>query len=163
MSDFRPRPDNYRGGVFRSGQIGTGQQAALQPPSAQDLKAIIEEGDAKKLVESAQSVGESLAGMRLAASQIRNIFASVRQIQMKWPPGSTKATADAGIRQLLLLKPKLAYQASRDGSQGGRGVESLKQVLVPAIDLVNDREQFTRFAEYFEAILAYHKAAGGRD
>ena len=40
----------------------------------------------------------------------------------------------------------------------------LKQVLTQAIDLVGrDRARFTRFVEFFEAIMAYHKAAGGRD
>lgn len=163
MSDFRQRPEHFRGGDSRPNQGGYPPRPSFQPPNDRQLKAIIEEGDAKALVESAQIVGKSLAEMRLAASQIRSIFGSVRQIQMKWPPGADDSTTKMGVRQLLLLKPKLAYQASRDGSQGGRGVESLKQVLVPAIDLVTNREQFTRFAEYFEAILAYHKAEGGRD
>ena len=164
MSDYRPRPNDNRGGEHRPGGREPGQWNSFKPPSQQELKAIIEDGDAKRLVESAKEVGEALAGMELATSQIRNIFASVRQIQMKWPPNADKkAEANDEIRQLLLLKPKLAYQAKRDSDKGGRGVEGLKQVLVPAIDLVTNREQFTRLAEYFEAILAYHKAAGGKD
>ena len=151
MSNYGPRYEPSRGGNFR-------------PPNDRELKAIIQDGDAKTLVESAQIVGKSLAEMRLAASQIRGIFGSVRQIQMKWPPGADPSTEKASIRQLLLLKPKLAYQAKRDSENTrGQAVESLKQVLVPAIDLVTNREQFTRFAEYFEAILAYHKAEGGKD
>jgi len=35
-------------------------------------------------------------------------------------------------------------------------------VLSPAVDLVQgDADNFGRFVEFFEAILAYHKAYGG--
>ena len=69
------------------------------------------------------------------------------------------------MRKLILLKPKMAYRARRER---GRGVEELTNVLDPAIDLVmggadlkTQQERFHRFVEFFEAILAYHKAAGG--
>jgi CRISPR type III-A-associated protein Csm2 len=40
----------------------------------------------------------------------------------------------------------------------------LQKLLVPAIDSVGtDRDKFRRFLEYFEALLAYHKANGGAD
>ena len=62
--------------------------------------------------------------------------------------------------KLLMLKPKLAYAAKRHGG----GVNTLKNVLTQAIDRVgNDSEKFNRFVDFFEAILAYHKAYGGRD
>ena len=64
-----------------------------------------------------------------------------------------------------MLKPKLAYTANRHAS-----VNTLKEVLTQAIDLVGkeqeksyQREKFSRFVDFFEAILAYHKASGGRD
>jgi len=157
-TNYRPRPEQPRGWGPHPGQGGNAPRTAFQPPTTQQLKAIIEDGDAKTLVESAQSVGQALAEMKLASSQIRSVFATTRQIQMKWLPGASEPSAKASIHQLLLLKPRLAYQASRDQ---GQAVGKLKQVLEPAIDLVTNREQFTHFAEYFEAILAYHKAAGG--
>ncbi len=149
--------DRNRGfaGQGRPGYGGHPGQPPFQPPSPAQLKAIIEQGDARELVKSAETVGSALAASRLTTSQIRGIFATVRQIQMKWPPG--EPCAKEPMRQLLLLKPKLAYQARRSG----QGVENLKQVLVPAIDMVANREQFGRFVDYFEAILAYHRAAGG--
>ena len=62
--------------------------------------------------------------------------------------------------KLLMLKPKLAYAAKRHGG----GVDTLKEVLTQAIDRVgNDQKKFNRFVDFFEAILAYHKAYGGRD
>lgn len=159
MREYRQGPGPNRGGYGRPGQGGP-PRPAFQAPSADQLEAIVQGGDAAALVASAETVGRSLAEMRLTTSQIRGVFATVRQIEMKWPRGSDGAEQSRAIRQLLLLKPRLAYQATRDQ---GRGVESLRQVLEPAINLVTTREQFGNFVDYFEAILAYHKAAGGRD
>jgi len=53
----------------------------------------------------------------------------------------------------------MAYRARKER---GQAVGQLVSVLSPAIDLVgDDRERFERFVEFFEAILAYHKAHGG--
>ena len=130
--------------------------------NASDLQAIIVDGDAKVTVEEAQALGESLA-RQLTTSQIRNIFGTVRRIEMNWPeepqtePEQQRATR--AQRELLLLKPKMAYQAKRER---GRGVAMLTDVLSDAIDLVgDDRQKFQHFVDFFEAILAYHKAYGG--
>jgi CRISPR-associated protein Csm2 len=127
-----------------------------------DLRAIIVEGDAKVTVEQARTLGENLA-RQLTTSQIRNIFGTVRRIQMNWPEDPTTETeqqrANRAQRELLLLKPKMAYQAKRER---GRGVAMLTDVLSEAIDLVgDDRDNFQHFIDFFEAILAYHKAYGG--
>ncbi len=160
MREYGRGPEPGRGGYDRPRQGPPPPQQPFPRPTPEQLQAIVQKGDAQTLVKSAEVVGKALAQMRLATSQIRGIFGTVRQIQMKWPHGADEATAREAIRQLLLLKPKLAYQAARDT---GRGVESLNQVLVPAIDLVTNREQFTHLVDYFEAILAYHKAGGGKD
>ena len=40
----------------------------------------------------------------------------------------------------------------------------LKEILTQAIDRVgDDQKKFNRFVDFFEAILAYHKAYGGSD
>ena len=58
-----------------------------------------------------------------------------------------------------MLKPKLAYAAARH-----RSVEQLKEALTIAIDKVgNDEKKFQNFVDFFEATLAYHKDAGGRE
>jgi CRISPR-associated protein Csm2 len=138
--------------------------------SETSLKKIIVDGDPEELVKQAEEVGGTLA-KSLKTSQIRNIFGSVRQIQMNWPPepkdrSELKAedlkrlqdAADKGWRQLLLLIPKLKYQGERI-----KDVKPLAGVLEPAIKLVDkDRGRFQNFAEFFEAILAYHTASGGR-
>ena len=127
--------------------------------SQQDYQRIVIEGDAKVLTDHAENIGTSLA-RQLTTSQIRNIFGTVRQIEMSWTPRATEKEQKHAARQLILLKPKLAYQAKRER---GKGVQELANVLIPAIDLVGDkRDRFQNFLDFFEAILAYHTAAGGQ-
>jgi CRISPR-associated protein Csm2 len=118
--------------------------------SDQELDLIIG-GDAIKLVEVAERLGKELKQNRLTTSQIRNVFGEVKRLQMR--PFDRQAA-----RQLLLLKPRLAYQAGRHGG----AVRDLARVLSKAVDRVGeDPQRFANFVEFFEAILAYHRAEGG--
>ena len=115
-----------------------------------DARVITQGGET--LVKEAEQFGRQLAARNLTTSQIRNIYGAVKKMQMKG--------GELDTHKLLMLKPKLAYAAKRHGG----GVETLKDVLTQAIDLVeNDLKNFNRFVDFFEAILAYHKAYGGRD
>lgn len=159
---------------FRQGnRPGQGVTAPGAEPFKVDVTAVrkvIAKDDPKKLVELTNSYGKQLAVARLATSQIRSIFGSVRQMESRWY--DDEAQRKRGTRDLLMLKPKLAYQEARHKSQA---VGMLRAMLEPAIDAVidpgtdhtaedgNDQDRFGRFMEYFEALLAYHKAHGGAD
>ena len=128
----------------------------------EDLIAIVQKGDAKVTVEQGELLGQRLA-RQLSTNQIRNIFGTVRRIEMNWPENANtdaqRARVSRAQRELILLKPKMAYQAKRER---GQGVKELTDVLGEAIDLVeNDHGQFHHFVDFFECILAYHKAYGG--
>ena len=127
-----------------------------------NLQKIIVDGDAEELVRQADALGERLA-KPLKTSQIRNIFGAVRRIEMNWPENASDEQARRAHRELLMLKPKMAYQAKRESERKGRGVEMLRQVLDPAIGMVERKhDRFQNFVDFFEAILAYHKAHGGK-
>jgi len=112
-----------------------------------DIKEIIN-GDTQKMVEEAEKKGEQLKEEGLTTSQIRNIFCAVKQMEMK----------GFDEKKLKLLKPKLAYAAARPGAK--EGTIKLKNILTFAIDVVGDDEKkFENFCNFFEAILAYHRAA----
>lgn len=110
-----------------------------------------------ELVTFAEQTADMLVRQNLTRSQIRSIFTEVRQIETQW------GKPDA-VRRLNMLKPKLAYQAARSAS-----VNHLRDVLSDAIDQVvqapqnKQDERFERFVDLFEAILAYHRAKGGRN
>lgn len=133
-----------------------------------DLRQIIVAGDAEVLVARAEKIGTELK-RDLTTNQIRAIFGTVRQIEMDWDETATPAKQRQAQRNLVLLKPKMAYRAGREGYRG-QGLQALSETLSTAIDLVMDdpktgeadaRTRFGYFVEFFEAILAYHKVAGG--
>lgn len=132
-----------------------------------DLRKIIIDGDTRLLVKNSEKFGSDLAkdienkkNTKLTTSQIRNFFGTVKKIE-------ARGFDAAGERELLLLKPKLAYAANKAGKTK---LNDLKTVLTDSIDIVtsgdNDiakkKEKFNRFCEFFEAILCYHKASGGK-
>jgi len=127
--------------------------------AADTLEAIITDPDSTQtLVEWAEKIGMTLKSLQLTTAQIRNIFGTVRQIEMGWTSKDTDEERRQAMRRLLLLKPRLAYQSKRV-----KAVEKLEKVLSAAIDHVEaSRENFQRFVDFFEAILAYHTAAGGQ-
>lgn len=147
------------------------QGKSFERPGDKDLRAIITDPNgAQTLVEWADRLGKSLKEQGLTTSQIRAIFGEVRQIQAAWQQKREQA-----FRRLILLKPKMAYRARKER---GKAVENLVSILIPAVDLViqaspkpseaapgaanNQDDNFQRFVEFFEAILAYHKAYGGQ-
>ncbi len=130
-----------------------------------DIRTIVTDPKgAETLVKAAEQTGKGLKEMGLTTNQIRALFGEVRQIQAQWNTEDRQQQALAA-RRLVLLKPKMAYRARKER---GRAVEELRGVLDPALDEVikerdaaKQRENFNRFVEFFEAILAYHKAYGG--
>ena len=127
------------------GSQGRGRRDSMRVEPL-DARIITEGGEI--LVGTAEKLGRQLA-RDLTTSQIRNIYGAVKKMQMK---------GELDAHKLLMLKPKLAYAAKRHGG----GVDTLKDVLTEAIDLVgNDSKKFNRFVDFFEAILAYHKFHGG--
>ena len=123
------------------------------------------DGNAKLLVDEAQRFGKELADDRLAKGQIRGAFGTVRQIQASWvakPDASDGAetTAQGAAVEAATRLPGKAREPK---------VGPLADVLTDAIDLVAkaddadaQTQRFGYFVDLFEAILAYHTAAGGK-
>lgn len=119
-----------------------------------------------------EEFGKWLAANKLTTTQIRNVYGEVKRIQMRGYTSSFES-------ELLLLKPKLAYAKARKtggGNAAAESAESLQKVLSKGIDAIfsvspeieaeKQKEiklyQFENFASFFEAILAYHRAFGGK-
>jgi len=115
------------------------------------------DGTAKQMVEFADKLGEKIC-RDVSSSQIRNAYGTVKKLQMQ------NEFNDRSYRELLLLKPKLAYARGRTEGRKKPRFKELEDALSSAIDAVDVRqpETFKRFCNFFEAILAYHKAHGGK-
>jgi CRISPR-associated protein Csm2 len=115
-----------------------------------DIERLIA-SDSKLMVQVAEGVGKHIRDV--SSSHIRNIYGAVKQMEM----------SEFNYHELVLLKPKMAYAAKRAERDRSRTATDLKNILTAAIDAVgNNEDRFQRFADFFEAILAYHKAYGGR-
>jgi CRISPR-associated protein Csm2 len=123
----------------------------------EQLKEILDGNDPQGLVNLAESIAKNeLWGPKekFSISQIRNICGTVKKLEMK-------ACRENVIPELILLKPRLAYIAGKH--KNITGMKFLKDLLSQAIDMVAEKEErFVYFCKFFEAILAYHKAEGGK-
>jgi CRISPR-associated protein Csm2 len=155
------------GGRYPTREQGSGT-SKFQPPSETDIRKIIVEGDVESLVQWADRIGKAIKDQELKASQIRNVFGTTRQIQLRWDEKDPQR-GNQCFREAMLLIPKLGYFAKREKERTKKdGMIILEQVLTPALRLVGEnsssrRERFMRFAEFFEAIVAYHKKHGGEN
>jgi CRISPR-associated protein Csm2 len=121
-----------------------------------EIKSFIQRDDtAKQMVKYAENLAKYIF-RDVSTSQIRNAYGTVKKLEMQ------SAFTDKSYRELLLLKPKLAYARGRSNKK--EAFKQLEDALGAGIDAVdvNQPETFKRFCNFFEAILAYHKAAGGK-
>lgn len=98
--------------------------------------------------------GRYLVRLDLSTSQIRNVYGDVMRLKMK----------GISSNELMLLKPRLAYTTERKGTDGSR---KFREVIEKALDKViftkeKQEKLFQNFANFFEAILAYHRSFGGK-
>jgi CRISPR-associated protein Csm2 len=122
----------------------------------------IDEGIKAGAIEYAEQLGRRLVDERFTTSQIRNFYGELKRIQLKKITDSKQKSA------FHLLHPKLAYAAKRAEKTGSRGATTFKEEILKAhtavrIDEAKSDERFDNFCDLCEAILAFHKAHGGRD
>lgn len=106
----------------------------------------------------AEKLGQILVDERFTTSQIRNFYGELKRIQLKGIKEDKQKSA------FHLLHPKLAYAAKRAGN--GAHIfktEILKTHKEVEIDSQDSEARFQNFCDLCEAILAFHKASGGRD
>jgi CRISPR-associated protein Csm2 len=117
------------------------------------------------LVDQANHIAEEVHH-DVTTSQLRNIFGPVRNIQLKWRKDSSEEEAVQSFREVMLLRPKLAYQAKRANKSGFYDLEKVLSTAIEEIGKTDDIEEryerFRRFVDFFEAILAYHTYYGGK-
>lgn len=89
----------------------------------------------------------------VSTSQIRIAYGEITRLKMRYDPTA-----------MMMLRPKLAYAAARNS---GDTYNTLRDIIAMGINEVastshNPEQAFNNLASIFEAILAYHKAYGGK-
>ncbi len=148
-------PNRPRGNFVRGRENLT-----LDETKKKIIASIIQSGFTKSGMDFVDEVGKEIGGNRgVSSSQIRIAYGEITRLRMKGD--------DVPIDKVLMLKPKLYYAAGRNF--GNKAYNYLRDIISYAVDLTCDdvpkEEQNRRFqnlASLFEAILAYHKAYGGK-
>ncbi len=113
----------------------------------------IEKGADEPMITFAEKTGEYMAKNGLTNSKIRSIYGELKRIQM--------GKFDKEKTAFYLLRPKVAYAQGRE--QNNKGLQMFKLVFDKAAFLVKKESEFQNLCNLLEAILAYHRANGGKD
>ncbi|MCR4432196.1 MAG: type III-A CRISPR-associated protein Csm2 [Tepidanaerobacteraceae bacterium] len=103
-----------------------------------------------------EEIGKYLAFKKVTVSQLRKIYSETRRIK-------SEHFNDA-VYRLRMLKAILAYTAGRMNN-----LREFKDIMSIAIDeTIKNKDSksdkiFKRFIDFVEAIIAYHRAYGGRE
>jgi CRISPR-associated protein Csm2 len=118
------------------------------------FKTGLREYQIKEMVNDTQRLGKILA-TKLKTNQVRKFLDAVNRLKAQPEKEKDFEEIKSGVQ---LLRPQLAYAAARQ-----KGAVDLQLVMEAAINQINEAEDFTRFVQLTESIIAYHKAAGGKD
>jgi len=125
-----------------------------------EVESWIKSGPKPELIDAAQKFGEIIKNNGLTTSQIRQVFSKLKSIEAK--QYSSHRT------EFMMLKPYIAYAAGRQKNVDG--LQNFKEKITWGIDSVlnsqddyqEEEKRFKNFCTFFEAILAYHRACGGK-
>lgn len=115
------------------------------------------EGADEEMIAFAESAARILKDCGLSTSQIRNVFGEIKRIQLKG------ISDPEGYTAFMLLKPKVAYAYGRQQGSQSMGLKLFKKYFDDSWSYVQkDDVKFDNFCKFIEALVAYHKAFGGK-
>ena len=160
MTDFNEKKRGYQTGYQpRVGGNRNGGDYNARPSAESKFSELIFQNDwiligaNSKLVDFAEESGKFMANNGLTNSKIRSIYGEIKRIQM--------GEFEKEKSSFYLLKPKVAYALGRD--EKNEGLKLFKKIFDRASESVTDQKSYLNFCNLIEAILAYHKAFGGKD
>ena len=112
------------------------------------LVSWIENGADEALPDYAEFMGKAMADNKLTSSKIRSVYGEIKRIQM----GEFAKEKSS----FYLLRPKEKYTEGRD--KENIGLQLFKLVFDKSAKCVKDKDTFLHFANFMEAVLAYHRA-----
>jgi CRISPR-associated protein Csm2 len=120
----------------------------------------IKEEDIVLLKEWGEYLSKGSDKEKMSTSQIRKFFGEIKRIQ---------ADFEHSKQDVILLDPKIAYAVGRAKQLAGSRDANVKiadfyQVISPLLKAIKaDEKHYKIFVQICEAIVAYHKEAGGKE
>lgn len=105
-------------------------------------------------VDFCRCAAEFLQRQLMSSSYVRNIFGELKRIESK---GFAQSRVD-----FYLLRPKVAYATARANERHSR-MDLFREIYEHMAPHVNDDRTFKNLVNMIEAIIAFHKACGGKD
>lgn len=119
------------------------------------------------IIDKAERFAKLFKQDRLKTNQLRNFYSSIIQLKVLFRQANNsidedddEVTMDRVWRQLILLKPKLAYTAGKNKSVRDHFHPIMTNAINSLMDSKNtDSAQMTweNFFTFVESIVAYHK------
>jgi CRISPR-associated protein Csm2 len=148
----RPNGSNNGGSFHQSDRLSKSDEFWSRLTPVFNSEWITEEATAN-LVLFAEKVGGFMAKNGLTNSKIRNVYGEIKRIQM--------GEFEKEKSSFYLLKPKVAYALGRD--EKNEGLKLFKKLFDECFGYVTNQKSYLNFCNLMEAVLAYHKANGGKD
>lgn len=120
----------------------------------EDIRTIISTDNPRMLLDGAIDLaGRIRRPDETTKTQVRRIYSTMKQIELSWPIETTDtARVNRAYRKLMLLHPRLSYQAVRHDKIKVLATELQKAILSIG---PQDRDKLQRLMEFFEAVLAF--------
>ena len=96
----------------------------------------------------------------LKTNQIRNFYSAITRLRQGFVEAKETFTPQLE-RELVLLKPKLAYSAGRQKAVRAHFYEFMKKYIDEVLAASNKKEAMNNFFALVESVVAYHKFYGG--
>lgn len=98
---------------------------------------------------------------KISTSKIRRLFSSVIELYNEEILRTEKELLPDSVAAIAMMRVRFAYECGRDNKvkefvKNAHLINYLKSIG-------NSREAFIKFAQYMEALVAYHKFFGGRE
>ncbi|MBZ4663997.1 MAG: csm2 [Caloramator sp.] len=143
-------PNNNQNKGKQQNNIPNNQENILNAQTASILLNPQKDADGKLLFEIAEKVGKRIKDDGVTVSQIRKIYSEVRKLEY-----DEKREYQYNLR---LIKAQIGYTAGRFSKL--KNFKNVFDILIQET-LKGDKTELKRFKDFFEAVIAYHKAYGG--
>jgi CRISPR-associated protein Csm2 len=115
---------------------------------------------AKDIDKLAEDSAKQFKADGLKTNQIRNFYSAITRLRQDFVEEKEKLTPKIE-RELVLLKPKLAYSAGRQKAVRAHFYEFMKKNIDDVLSSTNKSDAMNNFFALIESVVAYHKFYGG--
>jgi len=140
--------------------VGNPGGRSQQPPERPPIRRQLDDN----YVDTAERVIRDLnaTGNRLSNSKLRNLLSMVSDVNNELVRASGEEISPGLMNKIRHFRVRLVFEIGRgdDVREFARQADLLR---ILREDIGNSRAVFLRFADYMEAMVAYHRYHGGRD